>query len=226
MHSRYFEYIVVYLSIIVGCVLLGALAREFVISIGISEFTANIVFGTVTALGLIAYAILTLLIEGLFITLVKKLFPQKKQSETPDSKNLFVENFDRIREEQQRLIEDKEQVKKDIAIKYTQEEFAPYTSDEDLALLCRYIEFYAEKQSLQNIQPIEVRKLTSLDIYHYGWNIWNHFKVSKQIEMAYFLKAIFPDILHDVEIETIKRHLKDDELKGSIKIRKSLHTQQ
>ena len=34
------------------------------------------------------------------------------------------------------------------------------------------------------------------------------------------------DALHDVEIETIKRHLKDDELKGSIKIRKSLHTQQ
>jgi hypothetical protein len=42
MHSRYFEYIVVYLSILVGCVLLGALARELVVSIGISEFTANI----------------------------------------------------------------------------------------------------------------------------------------------------------------------------------------
>lgn len=226
MHSRYFEYIVVYLSILVVCVLLGALAREFVISIGISEFTANIVFGTVTALGLIAYAILTLLIEGLFITLVKKLFPQKKQSGTPESKNLFVENFDRIRTEQQRLLENKEQVRKDIAIKYTQEEFAPYTSDENLTLLCQYVGFYAEKQSLQNIQPIEVKKLTSLDIYHYGWNIWNHFKVSKQIDVAYFLKAVFPDILNDVEIETIKRHLKDDELKGAIKIRKSLHTQQ
>lgn len=226
MHSRYFEYIVVYLSILVVCVLLGALAREFVISIGISEFNANIIFWSTTALGLIAYAILTLLIEGLFITLVKRLFPQKKHFETPDPKNFLVENFDHIRTEQQRVLENREQEKKDIAIKYTKEEFAPYTSDQDLALLCQYIGFYAEKKSLQNIRPIEVKKLTSLDIYHYGWNIWNHFKASKQIEIAYFLKAVFPDILHDVEIETIKRHLKDDELKGSIKIRKSLHTQQ
>jgi hypothetical protein len=206
--------------------LLGALAREFVISIDISEFTANIVFGTVTALGLIAYAILTLLIEGLFITLVKKLFPQKKQSETPDSKNLFVENFDRIRTEQQRLIDDQEQVKKDIAIKYTQKEFAPYTSDEDLALLCRYVGLYAEKKSLNHIRSVKVKILTSLDIYHYGWNIWNHFKVSKQMDVVYFLKKVFPDILDDVEIETIKRHLKDEELKGAIKIRKSLLVQQ
>lgn len=66
MHPRYFEYIVVYLSVIVVCVLLGALARIFAIGIGIDEFTANIVFGAVTALGVIAYAVLTLLIEGLF----------------------------------------------------------------------------------------------------------------------------------------------------------------
>ena len=61
MHPRYFEYIVVYLSVLVVCVLLGALARVFVISIGVDEFTANIVFGAVTALGVIAYAVLTLI---------------------------------------------------------------------------------------------------------------------------------------------------------------------
>ena len=222
MHPRYFEYIVVYLSVLVVCVLLGALARIFAIGIGIDEFTANIVFGAVTALGVIAYAVLTLLIEGLFMATVKKLFPQKKPSKTFDAKPLRVENFDKIRTEQQQLIDAKEQGWKDIAMKYTQKEFAPYTSDEDLVLLCRYVGFYAEKKSLQSIQSVEVKKLTSLDIYHFGWNIWNHFKVSKQIEMAYFLKKVFSGILNDVEVETIKRHLKDDELKGTIKILKRL----
>jgi hypothetical protein len=40
--------------------------------------------------------------------------------------------------------------------------------------------------------------------------------------MAYFLKKVFSGILNDVEVETIKRHLKDDELKGTIKILKRL----
>lgn len=222
MHPRYFEYIVVYLSVLVVCVLLRALARVFVISIGVDEFTANIVFGAVTALGVIAYAVLTLLIEGLYMATVKKLFPQKKISRTSAAKAIRNENFDKIRTKQQRLIDNREQDNKDIAIKYAQKEFAPYTSDEDLALLSRYIGFYAEKKLLQIIRAVKVKELVSLDIYHFGWNIWNHFKIGKQIYIAYFLKNAFPDILKDVEIETIKRHLKDDELKGTIKIRKSL----
>ncbi len=222
MHPRYFEYIIVYLSVLVVCVLLGALARVFVISIGVDEFTANIVFGAVTALGVIAYAVLTLLIEGLYMATVKKLFPQKKISRTSAAKAIRNENFDKIRTEQQRLIDNREQDNKDIAIKYTQKEFAPYTSDEDLALLSQYIGFYSERKLLQINRAVKVKELASLDIYHFGWNIWNHFKIGKQIDIAYFLKNAFPDILKDVEIETIKRHLKDDELKGTIKIRKSL----
>ncbi len=36
--------------------------------------------------------------------------------------------------------------------------------------------------------------------------------------MAAFLKKVFPSILGNVETETIKRHLKDDEQRGIIQI--------
>jgi hypothetical protein len=37
--------------------------------------------------------------------------------------------------------------------------------------------------------------------------------------MALFLKIVFAHTLQDVEVETIKKHLKDDEQKGIIKIK-------
>jgi hypothetical protein len=46
------------------------------------------------------------------------------------------------------------------------------------------------------------------------------------MDIAHFLKKVFPDILKDVEVETIKRHLKDDERKGIIKIQESLSGEQ
>lgn len=222
MNPKYLEYIVVYLSVLVGCVLLGTCARLFAINIGADEFTAGIVFWAVTLLGVITYAILALLIDGLYMATVRWFFWKKKQSKLSNVNLNNSEKIEQIRTEQQQLHDKKEQDKKHIAIEYTQQEFAAYCSDEDLDLLCQYVILYSENKSLKDIRPIIVKDLSNLDFYHFGWNIWNHFKVSKQIEVASFLKKVFSEILNDVEIETIKRHLKDDELKGVIKIRKSL----
>ena len=222
MHSKYFEYIVVYSAVIVGCLLLGVLARLFVINMGADDFTAGIVFGIVVLLGILVYAVLSLFIDGLYLATVRYFFPKKKKSNQPNEKSDISEKLEKIRAEQQQLNDQTEQDKKNIAIMYTQNEFAVYCSDNDLDLLCKYVIRYAEKKSLQGIKPIIINGLSNLDFYHFGWNIWNHFKISKQIEVASFLKTVFPEILKDVEIETIKRHLKDDELKGNIKIRKNL----
>ncbi|OLQ21525.1 hypothetical protein BGK60_02615 [Tannerella forsythia] len=72
------------------------------------------------------------------------------------------------------------------------------------------------------MQSIRVKTLSSLDLFHFGWNIWKHFSIGKQDEVALFLKLVFAEALKDVEPETIKSHLKDDEQKGLIKIRKGL----
>ena len=224
MNSKYFEYIVVYSAVIVGCLLLGILARMFVINMGADHFTAGIVFWIVVLLGILAYAILTLLIDGLYSATVRWFFPRKK-SKLPDEKSDVSKKLEKIRTEKQLVNDKKRHDKKDTAINYTQKEFAPYCSDKDLALLCQYVILYAEKESLQDVKPINVEGLTNLDFYHFGWNIWKHFKVGKQEEVVFFLKSVFANYLKDVEADSIKSHLKDDELKGIIKIRKSLSEQ-
>lgn len=77
MNPKYLEHIVVYLSVLVVCVLIGLLARMIVVGAGVDEFTATTIFWAVTALGMIVYAILTLLIEGLFSATLWKFFSQK-----------------------------------------------------------------------------------------------------------------------------------------------------
>lgn len=74
----------------------------------------------------------------------------------------------------------------------------------------------------KELKPVKVKKLTALDLRHFGWNIWNYFKPRNQMDIANLLKIVFPDVFKGVEVKSIKRHLKDDELKGVIKIRESL----
>jgi ABC-type multidrug transport system fused ATPase/permease subunit len=204
---------------------LGTVARMFVINIGADEFTAGIVFCLVTLFGVLIYAILAFLIDGLFFSIVRTFFRKKKHSSLSNKKSNISEKLEEIRTVQQLLKDKNEQGKKDIAIKYIQKEFAAYCSDEDLHLLCQYVIFYAEKKSLVNIKPITTNGLSNLDFYHFGWNIWKYFRVSKQEDVSFLLKSVFANYLKDVGTDTIKSHLKDDELKGIIKIRKSISEQ-
>lgn len=222
MNPKYFEHIVVYLSVLVVCVLIGALARMIAVGAGVDEFTANIVFWSVTALGVIVYAALAIFIEGLFAATLRKFFPKKETPKTTENTPIPAKSLEEIRTEQQQLIDDKKRAKRDSAVEYTRKEFAPYVSDEDLALLCRSVELYADQLPLSDIQPIRVKTLTTLDLYHFGWNIWKHLNVSKQDDIALFLKLVFAHNLKDVEPDSIKSHLKDEPKKGRILVRERL----
>ncbi|MFK8303652.1 hypothetical protein ACI75Y_12180 [Capnocytophaga stomatis] len=236
MQSKYFEYIIVYLSALLACALIGIIVRFVFVSAGVDEFTATVIFWIVTGVGIILYSALMLLIDGLFTAIVKKFFPhkhlfpsspQEKKEVEQDlaPKSVEPEFIQEIRVNQQRKQSDKSKEKLEIAISYTQHEFAPYVSDDDLIELCQHITAYSEGNVLQNPQPVRVTKLTSLDLYHFGWNIWKHFSIGKQDEVALFLKLVFAEALKDVEPDTIKSHLKDEEQKGLIKIRKCLSGQ-
>jgi hypothetical protein len=183
----------------------------FAISVGTDEFTANIVFVAVTLFGILVYGLLSIFIKDLFTIIKQRFFPKKKQIKEPTEESNDPTRIDKIRTEQKQLIADQENNKKAIALQYTQTVFAPYTSNKDLVLLSRNITSYAEKKPISEIQSVEVKKFNSIDLYHFGWNIWNHFRISNQLQMAAFLKKVFPSILGNVETETIKRHLKDDE---------------
>ena len=248
MNLKYFEHIVKYLPVVVAGAILGALARVAALAKGVDDYTANIIFLSVTALSVIAYALIVLFLDGIIKNI--KILPRKHNSTNLDEKLLTAENIEKIHEEQQEDNEEKakdnfvaqlpettdvdlirktqqqkklqnESEKLQIALDYTRNQFALYVTDEDLDSLCNAVSLYSKKEEISHHFSVRTSELLTLDLYHFGWNIWNHFNVSNQEKIAEFLKNVFVE-LHEIDFKTIKSHLKDDEKKGIIKIQNQL----
>lgn len=242
MKIKYFEYITVYLSVFLVCVFVGAIGRLVLLEKGADEYTAGVFFWISTGFGVLMFAILSLFLNDLAERLVNRFLKAKKNEspesripnenlekieeelqdalikpEMPENRNAAID-IQQLREERENAARNQKQTRIDIAIRYAQQEFALYVSDDDLKQLARNIIIYAEGISFEKIKPVKVKNISNLDLYHFGWNIWNCFKASRQDRAAQFLKLTFADALKDVEVKSIKTHLKDDEQKGLIKI--------
>lgn len=242
MKTKYFEYIAVYLSVFLVCVFVGIIGRMVLLEKGADEYTAGVFFWISTGFGVLMFAILSLFLNELAERLLNRFLKAEKK-ESPEShipneeqekwkdvvfKTGLSENKDsaldieQVREERQNAVKNQKQARIDTAIHYAQQEFALYVSDDDLKQLSENLIIYAEDLNFQKIKPVKIKVLSNLDLYHFGWNIWNYFKVSRQDKTAKFLKLTFADALKDVEEISIKTHLKDDEQKGLLKIMEDL----
>lgn len=242
MKIKYFEYITVYLSVFLVCVFVGVIGRLVLLEKGADEYTAGVFFWISTGFGVLMFAILSLFLNNLAERLVNRFLKAKKNEspeshipcedfikieeelqdglikpEMPENKKSVID-IQQLRKERQNAVKNQRQARIDAAIRYAQQEFALYVSDDDLKQLGKNIIIYAEDINFEKIKPVKVKDLSNLDLYHFGWNIWNCFKVSRQDRAAQFLKLTFADALKDVEENSIKTHLKDDEQKGLIKI--------
>ena len=236
MKNNRLEYIILYVLVASTALIIATLARISAFSLGVDDFTAFMVFTIVLGIEVAAYLSIHVVLQGLMLPWIARLllkvpyFKNKTKSASPIDKisNRITEppSLEEIRNEQLQNKAKEREEKLNVALNYTRKTFAPYISDEQIEVLCRNLQLYADKLNLEKLHSIKISKdLSSVDISHFGWNIWNHFNLGKRIEIAHFLKRVFPDILKDVEVESIKSHLKDDELKGIIKIRKSLTEQ-
>lgn len=206
--------------------ILATLVRISAISLGVDDFTAFIVFVIVLAVQLVVYLSIHVVMQDVMVPLIGKVLSMipffKKKIESrqtiveEESKEPF--SLEEIRAEQQQNKDKKKEDKLNTALDYTRNVFALYLSDNDLDILCRNLQIYIDKLDFDNLKPVKVKTLTALDLRHFGWNIWNSFKPRNQMDIAHFLKIVFPDIFRDTEVESIKRHLKDDERKGAVKI--------
>ncbi|WET03438.1 hypothetical protein P0R33_03685 [Flavobacterium sp. YJ01] len=246
MKIKYFEYIAVYLSVFLVCVFVGAIGRLVLLEKGADEYTAGVFFWISTGFGVLMFAILSLFLNGLAERLVNRFLKAEKNEspesriaskdyvkieeerqdalikpEIPENNNAAID-IEQIRKERQNVARNQKQARIDTAIRYTQQEFALYMSDDDLEQLGSNIIIYAEGINFEKIKPVKVKDLSNLDLYHFGWNIWNCFKATRQDRAAEFLKLTFAEALKDVEQNSIKTHLKDDEHKGIIKIMEDL----
>jgi hypothetical protein len=236
MKNNRLEYIILYVLVASTALIIATLARISAFSLGVDDFTAFMVFTIVLGIEVVAYLSIHIVLQELMLPWIARLllkvpyFRNKTKSTSPINKitNHITEpaSLEDIRNEQLQRKAREQEEKLKIALNYTRRTFAPYISDGQIEILCGNIQLYADKLNLEKLRSIKTSKdLSSVDICHFGWNIWNHFNVGKRIEIAHFLKRVFPDILKDVEVESIKSHLKDDELKGIIKIQKSLTEQ-
>ncbi len=89
----------------------------------------------------------------------------------------------------------------------TRTTFAPFVDDQNINRLCEHVIQYSTRIKLKNTEPIKVKDLQNIDLYHFGWNIWNHFRINKQDDIALFLKIVFAKNLKDVDIDTIRKKL-------------------
>ena len=211
--------------------ILATLVRISAISLGVDDFTAFIVFVIVLAVQLVVYLSIHVVMQDVMVPLIGKALSMipcfKKKIE---NRQTIVEeevkeplSLEQIRAEQQQNKDKKKEDKLNTALDYTRNTFALYLSDNDLDIICQNIQIYIDKLDFDNLKPVRVKTLTALDLRHFGWNIWNSFKPRNQMNIAHFLKTVFPDVFREAEVESIKRHLKDDERKGLVKIEERIN---
>ena len=236
MKNNLLENIILYVLVASAALIIATLARISAFSLGVDNFTAFIIFIVVLSIEGALYLSIHVVLQGIMLPWIARRLlkvpysKNKTKSISPIDKinNHITEppSLEDIRNEQLQNKVIEQEKKLNIALHYTRKTFAAYISDGQIEVLCGNLQLYADKSNLEKLRSIKTGKdLSTVDISHFGWNIWNHFKVGKRIEIAHFLKRVFPDILIDVEVESIKSHLKDDELKGIIKIQKSLTDQ-
>lgn len=235
------------LLIICGAMGIAALALIFrylfIAKWGFDYFGANLVFIIIFVVGLVFFIS--------YLEIIQKVIPPlfKRRKQTIENQDILPESntvediepttvsepeehivneppvineLDIIREkhEQDEIIRKREVL--DVAIQYTRTTFAPFADDQNINRLCEYVIKYSTGIELKNIEPVRVKDLQNIDLYHFGWNIWNHFRINTQEDIALFLKIVFARNLKDVEIDTIRKKLTFDDGKFNILIQKCI----
>ncbi|GHU98850.1 hypothetical protein FACS1894159_01950 [Bacteroidia bacterium] len=221
MKNNTLELIILYALVTCVALIIATVARFFADSMGFDSFTSFMVFIIILVVEIIVYLSINVFVRAWMVPWIGKglvKIPHFRKRIVPVADNTQIRT-----EHSLSKIQEWDNAKA-IAIQYTKETFAPYLADDsEITRLCDYIILYAEKKDLSSLTPIKgVKQLSTTDILHFGWNIWNHFKgskVGKQEDMALFLKVVFAHTLREIEVESIKSHLKDDERKGIIKIK-------
>jgi hypothetical protein len=245
MEDKNLENIILYLIVGFAGGVFATIARLFTLMMGFDAFTANVCFFLAIVVALSVYLSIHMVFRSLLIPWIGKIivlipffrrnFKAKELTEIQslDTKaepqtEFPLSNLEEIRKVYQLEEERKLDETRATAILYTQTIFAPFILDQDLNRLCHYIELYSERKELVQITPIKVSdQINTTDVYHFGWNIWNHFRISDQYGMAIFLKKVFAPTLKEVsDIETIKKKFRIQDQNCTIKLNSNLFKQE
>jgi hypothetical protein len=240
MNQKNIEHTALYSFVLVGNLVVGVLARQFVLSKGIDDFSSSVAFFATVIVLMALYASLQITFNQLLLPHIETFlfrftaFQTMKnhhdtisvsETLTIEDPNQAIRNTAPAAEET--ISEPSEyevmrtnsiakknhaiQTKLEKVISYTKQTMVAYMSEEDLNRLCTYVAEYSSGDTLQKISPVKVdSQLKSIDIMHFGWNIGKAFG-KKRVHTATFLKNVFAHTLRDLEISTIERKMSHTE---------------
>jgi hypothetical protein len=198
------EHGILYAITAIVAVIVAIAVRYACIAGGVDLGTANLVFVVVLAVEAVSY----LLLAKSIIRLVDNLLARRIKSragKTAAATSAEESPYDRIvREKFEGKIADFR--------KYTAIVLRSHVSAEELQRLDGYIDIYAREQPLDKPERIKIHshKISNNDLYHYGRNLWNHFRADRKDKrqecVVDWLKAVFAN-LENVEPSTIKGKL-------------------
>ena len=250
MNQKSIEHIARYSLVLAGNLVVGVLARQFVLSKGIDDFSSSVVFFATAIVLMAIYASLQttfnqflLLRIEVFLLRFSAFQTMKNHNNTvsvpeaptsKDSNQAMPDVIEPAPTTEEAISEPSEyevmranaiakqnhaiQTKLEKVISYTKQTMVAYMSEEDLNRLCAYIVEYSSGDTLQKVSPVKVdSQLKSIDIMHFGWNIGKAFG-RKRIHTATFIKNVFFQTLHDLEISTIERKMSHTESECNIKL--------
>lgn len=226
-----------------GIALLSLIFRYLFLELGFDIFGANLVFFVIFVIGLIFYIS--------YIEVIQKVIPPlfKRRKQTIESQDVIPESstienieptvepepkepignetpvineLDVIREKHEKDEIRKKREVLEVAIQYTRTTFAPFADDQNINRLCEYVIQYSTGTELKDVEPVRVKDLQNIDLYHFGWNIWNHFRINTQEDIALFLKIVFARNLKDVDADTIRKKMTFNEGKSRIRLERNL----
>ncbi len=194
----------------------AVMCRLNILPLGGDNFTNNTLF----VVYFIGAMVLALLIKVAFTDVIQIMFkPKVKSTKANETEEVEAQievteptiDIATIRQERIESTNKLKSEKLQIALDYVQREFAPYVTDDNLKLLMHNIELYAEG-AIDNPHPILVKELSNNDLYHFGWNIHNHFRAMNQLLTAQFIKSVFSHSLMNVtDTNTIRKKFRNEE---------------
>lgn len=146
---------------------------------------------------------------------------EKKISETilENEEPIEISDIEKIRIKAKSESEKIVQEKLGFIVQYTKEKFAPYFSDEEINRFSIYLIEFLKDSKIDTITPIRVNTLKTIDLMHFGWNVWNHYRGNNQRkDVAKFLKIVFSESFKEMEESTIEKLLSSRKEEGLIKI--------
>ncbi len=124
----------------------------------------------------------------------------RKSADIPQMRKDIAANQKKQKEDNLRLFQD-----------YAHRMVGVYMPDAEIPKLDKAIELSAKgKEVPPELNWLHTTELDNADLFHFGWNMHNFFKVSDQEDAALWLKAVF-DNLSELSFSTIKGKLKHNE---------------